>query len=290
MFSADSASLATVRSILEDLDTSPNRTMGQNFLVNSNVLDHIVDTAKITKNDPLLEIGPGLGALTMRLARKGATLTAIEKDPQLLQWLQYQTWVIESKIHLIGADALKISWKDLALPETNVKIVANLPYSVSKPLLRMILETWRPHLQSATVTVQREVAMRLVAAPGDSDWGAMSIMAKLYSKATRCFDIAPGSFWPAPKVTSSVVHLEILPEPSIPLVDEKLFWAIVRSAFSMRRKQLLNSLLPMAPSKEALKEILKASDIDPARRPQTLQLAEIANLTAAVRDSRDQSI
>src|SRR5690606_21805766 len=142
--------------------------------------------------DQVLEIGPGLGALTQRLIAQAGNVTAIEKDPILLQWLQFQSWIIESNSKMIGADALKISWSDTGLPNENVKIVANLPYSVSKPLLRNIMETWRPHLHSATIMVQREVALRLVAKPGGKDWGPMSIMSQLYSKATRCFDIAPG--------------------------------------------------------------------------------------------------
>lgn len=279
MPNADTASLATVRAILTDLQTSPNRTMGQNFLVNANVLDRIVSTANITDEDIVLEIGPGLGALTQRLVAKAGSVTAIEKDPCLLQWLQCQSWILESNTKLIGADALKISWDDLALPNENVKVVANLPYSVSKPLLRNIMETWRPHLQSATIMVQREVALRLIANPGDSDWGPMSIMAQLYSKATRCFDIAPGSFWPAPAVTSTVMHLELLPQPSIPLFNERFFWQIVRAAFSQRRKQLLNTLLPIIPDKVKLSKVLCICSIDPSRRAQTLKIAEISSLT-----------
>lgn len=282
MPNADTASLATVRAILADLQTSPNRTLGQNFLVNANVLDRIVATANITNEDHVLEIGPGLGALTQRLIAKASTVAAIEKDPCLLRWLKCQSWVLESNTKLIGADALKISWADTALPEENVKIVANLPYSVSKPLLRNIMEPWRPHLQSATIMVQREVAQRLIAKPGDSDWGPMSIMAQLYSKATRCFDIAPGSFWPAPAVTSTVVHLELLKEPSISLVDEQLFWQIVRAAFSQRRKQLLNSLLPIIPDKITLNTILGICLIDSSRRPQTLNIPELSRLSETI--------
>ncbi|MEO6907701.1 MAG: 16S rRNA (adenine(1518)-N(6)/adenine(1519)-N(6))-dimethyltransferase RsmA [Abditibacteriaceae bacterium] len=276
---ADTASLKTVRSILDDLQTSPNRTMGQNFLVNANVLDRIVTTADVTNDDHVLEIGPGLGALTQRLIAKAGAVTAIEKDPCLLQWLQCQSWILESNTKLISGDALKISWADTALPDENVKIVANLPYSVSKPLLRCIMETWRPHLQSATIMVQREVAIRLIAKPGDSDWGPMSIMTQLYSKATRCFDIAPGSFWPAPAVTSSVVHLKLLKEPSIALVNERLFWQITRAAFSQRRKQLLNSLYPLLPDKAKLIEILDICEIDASRRPQTLKTSELSRLS-----------
>ena len=282
MPNADTASLATVRAILADLQTSPNRTLGQNFLVNANVLDRIVATANITNEDHVLEIGPGLGALTQRLVAKANAVTAIEKDPCLLQWLECQSWILESNTKLIGADALKISWADTALPGENVKIVANLPYSVSKPLLRNIMEVWRPHLQSATIMVQREVAQRLIAKPGDSDWGPMSIMAQLYSKATRCFDIAPGSFWPAPAVTSTVVHLELLKEPSISLVNEQLFWQIVRAAFSQRRKQLLNSLFSIIPDKIKLNTILDISLIDPSRRPQTLKIPEISRLSETI--------
>lgn len=279
MPNADTASLATVRAILADLGTSPNKTLGQNFLVNATVLNRIVATAKVTDQDHVLEIGPGLGALTQRLVANAGAVTAIEKDHCLLQWLQCQSWILESNTTLIGADALKISWTDTDLPDQNVKIVANLPYSVSKPLLRNIMETWRPHLQSATIMVQKEVALRLTAKPGGADWGPMSIMAQLYSEAALCFDIAPGSFWPAPAVTSSVVHLKLLPEPSIPLADEALFWKIVRAAFSQRRKQLLNSLRPLVSDKATLQKILDICSIDSSRRPQTLKIPELSRLT-----------
>lgn len=279
MPNADTASLATVRAILADLGTSPNKTLGQNFLVNATVLNRIVATAKVTDQDHVLEIGPGLGALTQRLVANAGAVTAIEKDHCLLQWLQCQSWILESNTTLIGADALKISWTDTDLPDQNVKIVANLPYSVSKPLLRNIMETWRPHLQSATIMVQKEVALRLTAKPGGADWGPMSIMAQLYSEAALCFDIAPGSFWPAPAVTSSVVHLKLLPEPSIPLADEALFWKIVRAAFSQRRKQLLNSLRPLVSDKATLQKILDICSIESSRRPQTLKIPELSRLT-----------
>jgi len=279
MPNADTASLATVRAILADLGTSPNKTLGQNFLVNATVLNRIVATAKVTDQDHVLEIGPGLGALTQRLVANAGAVTAIEKDHCLLQWLQCQSWILESNTTLIGADALKISWTDTDLPDQNVKIVANLPYSVSKPLLRNIMETWRPHLQSATIMVQKEVALRLTAKPGGADWGPMSIMAQLYSEAALCFDIAPGSFWPAPAVTSSVVHLDLLPEPSIPLADEALFWKIVRAAFSQRRKQLLNSLRPLVSDKATLQKILDICSIESSRRPQTLKIPELSRLT-----------
>lgn len=285
MRSADTASLKTVRAILEDLQTAPNRTLGQNFLVNAAVLDRIVATAALSAEDAVLEIGPGLGALTSRLAAQSAHTAAIEKDERLAQWLQCQSWVHDSGAAIIPGDALKISWEQTGLPQQDVKLVANLPYSVSKPLLRRILENWRLHLHSATIMVQKEVALRLTATAGDGDWGPMGIMAGLYSDARRCFDIAPGCFWPPPAITSTVVHLALHPEPRVELANEAFFWKIVRAAFNMRRKQLLNSLQPLAGDKATLIEILNDCEINPERRPQTVTIEEFARLAARFQEN-----
>jgi len=278
MRSADTASLKAVRSILDDLQTSPNRMLGQNFLVNAATLNRIVATAALSPDDAVLEIGPGLGALTSRLAAAVAQTVAIEKDERLAHWLRCQSWVHSTGATIIPGDALKIAWEETGLPMQSVKVVANLPYSVSKPLLRRILENWRPHLHSATIMVQKEVALRLTAKAGDGDWGPMGIMAGLYSDARRCFDIAPGSFWPPPAITSSVVHLALCPEPHVELTDEALFWKIVRAAFNMRRKQLLNSLQSLAGDKATLTQILNDCEISPDRRPQTVTIEEFARL------------
>ncbi len=276
----DPARLSVAREILELLGAAPNRTLGQNFLVNAGALDKIAATANLTKDDTILEIGPGLGALSVRLLRDGGRVVAIEKDAKFAAFLERQ--FAPQSFELLHGDALEIAWPELNLPDGS-KVVANLPYSISKPMLRRIYEEWRPHLTSATLLVQREVALRMVSEPGTREYGPLSIMAHLYSRTKRAFDIAPGSFFPPPEVTSSVIHAEFLETPALELRDEKRFWTVVRAAFSQRRKTLGNTMKPLAP-KDRLAEVWQETGIDPIRRGETLSLEEFGLLTDALRE------
>lgn len=266
-----------VRSVLLDLGAAPNRTLGQNFLINPQALDAIVQTADVQPDDYILEIGPGLGALTVRLLQASNYVTAIEKDRKFAEFMRKKL----KKLTLIEADALDLKWEDLGLPNTGVKIVANLPYSISKPILRRFVEEWRPHLKSATILVQREVANRLVSPANTKEYGPLSIMTALYCKTEKAFDIGPTSFIPPPKVVSTVVHMEMLSEPTLTLHDEKKFWSTVRTAFSQRRKTLSNTLKPLAP-KEKLALAFEQAAIDPMRRGETLSLQEFALLSEKI--------
>ena len=271
----DPARLGVAREILELLGAAPNRTLGQNFLVNAGALDKICATAALTRDDAILEIGPGLGALTVRLLRDGGRVVAIEKDAKFAAFLERQ--FAPQPFQLLPGDALEIGWDNLNLSD-GAKVVANLPYSISKPMLRRIYEEWRPHLQSATLLVQREVALRMTALPGTREYGPLSIMAHLYSRTKRAFDIAPGSFFPPPEVTSSVIHARFLETPALELKDEKRFWVIVRAAFAQRRKTLGNTMKPIA-SREQLQAAWQTTGIDPMRRGETLSLEEFGALT-----------
>ncbi len=270
----DPASSHATRAILRQLGAVPNRTLGQNFLINPEALDRIVATAQVQPTDAVLEIGPGLGALTTRLVACAAQVSAIEKDQQFLNLLGEKL----PGLHLIAGDALKIAWDVLQLPETDVKVVANLPYSISKPMLRRLMEEWRPHLLSATLTVQKEVADRIVAAPDTSAYGPMAIMCALHGHAKKVFDIAPGSFLPPPEVTSSVVHIEMRRTPAVVVDNEVFFWHVINAAFGQRRKQLGNTLRKVKDDKEQLLAALSACRIDPQRRGETLSLEEFAHL------------
>lgn len=271
----DPAHLAVARQTLAELEAAPNRTLGQNFLVNGGALDKIVAASGVKDQDAVLEIGPGLGALSVRLLRAGAHLTAIEKDRKFAAFLQKQLG--EASFSLHEADALEVNWEELALPNSGVKLVANLPYSISKPILRRMLEDWRPHLLDLTVLVQREVADRLVADPGTREYGPLSIMANMWGRPKKCFDISPGSFFPPPNVISTVVHIPLRQEPAVPINNEPGLWKVVRAAFGQRRKQLRNTLAGLA-DKATLEAALEAASIDPQRRGETLTLAEFALL------------
>jgi 16S rRNA (adenine1518-N6/adenine1519-N6)-dimethyltransferase len=274
-----------VRSVLLDLGAAPNRTLGQNFLIDAPALDAIVQAANVQTNDVILEIGPGLGALTVRLLKASNHVTAIEKDRKYAEFMRRKL----KSLTLIEADALDLAWEDLNLPDQGVKIVANLPYSISKPILRRFVEDWRPYLHSATILVQREVANRLVAPANTKEYGPLSIMTALYCRTTKVFDIPPTSFVPPPNVMSTVVHMEMLPEPTIALRDEKRFWTTVRAAFSQRRKTLGNTLKPLAP-KEKLARAFENSAIDPMRRGETLSPQEFATLTESIFDDKPVEI
>ncbi len=274
----DPAKLSVAREILELLGAAPNRTLGQNFLVNAGALDKITATANVTKEDAILEIGPGLGALSVRLLRDGGRVVAIEKDAKFAAFLERQ--FAPQAFQLLPGDALEVTWEELGLPD-GAKVVANLPYSISKPMLRRIYEEWRPHLTSATLLVQREVAMRMVAQPGTREYGPLSIMAHLYSQTKRAFDIAPGSFFPPPEVTSTIIHARFLETPALELKDEKRFWVVVRAAFSQRRKTLGNTMKPLA-SKEKLADVWQTTGIDPMRRGEALSIEEFGALTDAL--------
>jgi 16S rRNA (adenine1518-N6/adenine1519-N6)-dimethyltransferase len=273
---SDPVARSAVRALLSELDATPNRLLGQNFLTDKNARDKIIATAQVSAADSVLEIGPGLGALTCRLVAVARTVTAIEKDRTLFEYLQRE--LPASNLHLVVGDALRADWSTLALPSSSVKVVANLPYSISKPFLRRVYEEWRPQLASATLMLQREVAERLIAKPNTEAYGPLAVMAQLWSETKIAFHLAPGAFFPPPEISSAVVHSVLRSEPRVAIGDEKFFWRVVKAGFAQRRKQLANTLRSVVPDKEVLTAALHAVDIDPMRRGETLALDEFARL------------
>lgn len=273
----DSASPGKARELLDEMGVAPNKTLGQNFLVSATILDRIVAASGVTSEDAVLEVGPGLGALTCRLARLADKVVAVEKDGAFVDVLHRHLPL--PNLHIHHGDALRVEYKDLMLPETGVHVVANLPYFISKPMLRRFIEEWRPHLKSITVLVQREVADRLVAEPATNAYGPMAIMSHLWGEAERVFDVKPGSFLPPPNVTSSVVHIKLNQTPRVHLENEAHFWRTITAAFGQRRKQLGNTLRAVENDKEKLLAWLEANKIDPMRRGETLSLDEFAGLS-----------
>lgn len=286
----DPATRSATRGLLQELDATPNRLLGQNFLVDKNALDRIIALAQVSGEDTVLEIGPGLGALTTRLVQNAGNVVAVEKDRVLSQFLSAKLQA--SHFQLIEGDALRVEWNTLGLPDGGVKIVANLPYSISKPFLRRVFEEWRPHLQTATLMLQKEVAQRLVAVPSTSAYGPMAIMAQLYGDVKKSFDLAPGAFWPPPDISSSVVQIVLRQEPRIALADAKFFWRVVTAGFAQRRKQLVNTLRAVVADKDFLTAALAKSQIDPQRRGETLSLEEFAlvaqNLQSAIHNPQSK--
>ncbi len=247
---------------------------GQHFL-EAAWADRLVAAIDPRPEDRFLEIGPGPGALTLRLAAKVAHLTAVELDPEMVALLAPR---LPANVTLVEQDVLAV---DLAtLVEPPFRVAGNLPYNVSSPILFALIAAHRRGggPVDATLMLQREVAERIHAAPGGRDYGVLSILVQLHADVSPLLSLPPGAFRPAPKVHSRVIRLRFRP-PAVTLTDEPAFEAMVRTIFMQRRKTLLNALRPYAASIGLdAGRALAAAAIDPSRRPETLQLAEVARL------------
>ncbi len=277
-----------VRRLLEQWDLRPSKGLGQNFLVNQAALKKIVAAAELTPDDIVLEVGAGLGTLTERLARHAGHVVAVELDQRLLPVLQSVLADFDN-ITLIQGDVLAldpaalISAASIHHPASNIqyKVVANLPYYITSAVLRHLLEAnLKP--QRMAITVQREVAERIVAKPGQMSLLAVSV--QFYGRPRLLFRIKPGSFYPSPEVESAVVGIDLHATPPVPVEDTAAFFRVARAGFAQRRKQLRNSLaagLRQSPDEVAAK--LREVGVDPRRRAQTLSLEEWAKVACMLR-------
>ena len=254
------------RHILKKFKLRAVKRLGQNFLIDAEVVRRIVEAADIRADDEVLEIGAGIGTLTQGLLEAGANVTAIELDKKLPAVLK-ETLAGYENFRLVEGDVLKINLAEL-MPR-RFKVAANLPYYITTQILLTLLEKNLPVTKIVTM-VQKEVAERMTAAPGSKIYGALSIAVQFRSEPRIAFDVPPESFLPPPEVTSSVVVCDVCKPPFE--VDEEFFFKVVRTAFAQRRKTLLNSLSSFG------KEKLLASGIDVKRRAETLSLEEFAGL------------
>ncbi len=265
------------RSILEKYGLQPKKSLGQNFLIDRNIRDKIIDAAAITQDDVVLEIGPGVGTLTEELARRAARVTAVELDGGLAQVLRdrlpsERVWVVEGDVLALEPPALvgEVS------PKQRIKIVANLPYYITSPIIFHFLE-WK-RWEMMVIMVQEEVGERLVAGPGTKAYGALSVAVALHARAEVLFKVSSRVFWPRPQVGSAVVRL--VPSDDFG-VDPKECSPLVRAAFGQRRKTLANALsaAPWNPlSKEETEKVLLSARIDPVRRGESLTPEEFVRL------------
>lgn len=289
------ASPAVVRSIMRRHNISCHKSLGQNFLVDLNIIKKILDSAELTPSDLVLEIGPGLGALTTQAAQNAGKVLAVEVDRGLLPVLA-ETLEGAGNVEVIEGDALKTDFDRLAAEKTGglfgrdgkkYKLVANLPYYITSPLLMHLL-TNRFNFSTAVVMVQLEVAERLAGGPGTKQYGALSVAVQYYTESKILFKVPRSVFFPAPEVDSAVVRLSKRVQPAVFVQDEGTFFKVVRAAFAQRRKTLLNSLdgSGLGPDKVTWLKILERCSIDPSRRGETLTLAEFASLTGAYLDFR----
>jgi 16S rRNA (adenine1518-N6/adenine1519-N6)-dimethyltransferase len=255
------------------------KRLGQHFL-EAAWADKLVAAIDPRPVDRFLEIGPGPGALTMRLAPKVRHVTAVELDPAMVAALRPK---LPENVDLLQKDVLAFDVAGLAR-DSPLRVAGNLPYNVSSPILFRLIDASRhtANLVDATIMVQLEVAERIEGAPGTRDCGVLSILVQLRADVRRLLTLPAGAFRPVPQVRSAVLRLTFHPPP-VDVPDEALFERMVRSMFTQRRKTLSNALRPMADaSGQTAADILKAAGIDPRRRPETLTLAELARLTEAL--------
>lgn len=264
------------------------KSLGQNFLIDQNILDKIVDAAELDAQNGALEIGPGIGTLTQELCENAKQVVAVEKDNRLLSVLQ-ETLEDYDNVHVHHADVLEADLHALFakwFEGMEVSVVANLPYYVTTPIVMKLLEERLP-LRHIVVMVQKEVADRMAAKPGGKDYGTLSIAVQYYTEPELVTRVPESAFMPAPNVESTVIKLKVRKEPAVQVRNEKLFFHLVKASFAQRRKTLLNNLqnnLQPKREKEKLLAALEQAGIDPVRRGETLSLEEYATLTEALID------
>lgn len=260
-----------------------SKTLGQNFLIDKNVLNKIVSASELNENSCVLEIGPGAGTLTRRLAETGARCTAVEIDKALLPILG-ETLAGFDNFNLINSDILKVDLKRLINDEFDNKpfhVIANLPYYITTPIIMQILESRLP-VVSMTLMVQKEVADRMCATCGSKEYGALSVAVQYYTIPTVICRAEPHCFIPQPKVASSVVHLKVSATPTVTVSDEKKFFAIVKSSFGQRRKTLLNALSKspyFSANKDSVRSALVQMGVDENIRGEKLSISQFAKLS-----------
>ncbi len=256
------------------------KSLGQNFLVDDSVLKDIIEGAEISPEDHVIEIGPGVGTLTAELLNKANRVTSLELDSSLIPIL-LEELKGRDNFTLINKDALKVDFKELINEGEKVKVVANLPYYVTTPIIAKLLKE-DVAFESLTIMIQKEVAERINAYPGNKDYGALSLLVQYYCDTKIIRKVSPSSFIPRPKVDSIVIKLIKLPKTRVEVKDEAIFFKVIREAFNMRRKTLSNALKNIGLPKEALAEAFNESDIDSRRRGETLSIEEFATLANSI--------
>lgn len=251
--------------------------LGQNFLIDDSILEDIIKCADILPGDEIIEIGPGFGSLTKGLLEKAGKVSAIELDSDLIPILEEELNGYDNLV-LLHNDALKVDFNELITDGKNVKIVANLPYYVTTPIIVKLL-TGGYKFDTITIMIQKEVAERITSKPSCKAYGALSLFAQYYCKTQLLIKVPPSSFIPEPKVDSMVIKLTRLEEPAVKVLDKELFFKIIRESFNMRRKTLRNSLRNITDDKIKLEKAFSDADIDPIRRGETLSIEEFAKLS-----------
>ncbi len=272
-----------VEAVLRTFQFSFRKKFGQNFLIDEDVLEGIVDASGVTEDDVVLEIGPGIGSLTQYLASRARKVIAVEIDKTLLPILDHtlEGW---DNVKVLNQDILKTDIASIANEENEgrpLKVIANLPYYITTPIIMKLFENGSP-IDSVTVMIQKEVAERIGSAPGSKQYGAISLAVQYYASVTIALEVGPESFVPQPKVSSTVIRLDRFPTPPVKVDDEEQMFKIIRGVFNQRRKTLANGVANfegLSFSKDDIRKALTAMGLPETTRGETLSLEQFAELS-----------
>lgn len=277
------------RAALRDPAFHAKKRLGQNFLVEQGVIDAIVRLSELSPADEILEIGPGLGFLTRRLVERARRVWAVEIDPFLVDRLRQSPLSAHPAFHLIPGDILKIPLAEF-LPGHKIKLVANLPYSISTPVLFHLFE-YRERFSNLILMLQKEVAERIAASPGTKSYGTLSVWRAIHGLVLEKFPVSPAAFVPRPKVYSMVLKIGLYEEPLVSAAERPLLRRVVRAAFGQRRKTMTNALAGLlANDRKKAAALLQQQGIDPRRRGETLDAEEFIRLSRAIQAVSEESI
>lgn len=282
--------LKQTKFIINKYKVKANKNLGQNFLINEEVVNQIIDKSNVNKNDLIIEIGPGLGTLTQELLEKAGKVVCIELDNNMVKILQ-DRFKLYKNFELINADILKVNLHEIIRKEknnneiTNAKIVANLPYYITTPIIMKLLEE-KLDLDTITVMVQKEVAERLTAIPGEKNTGAITYSVYYYSEANPIIEVDKNSFIPSPEVESEVIQFKIRKQPLVDIEDVDVMFKVIKNVFTQRRKTLLNALIntKVVESKEKAINILNKLGLKETVRAEELSIYEFASIAKSLKN------
>ncbi len=275
--------MISIRQELKEHGLIPKKRLGQHFLADRNIINKMIRMAHVDENDVILEIGPGLGEMTIGLARKAKKVLTVEIDRNLVEILKKKVMDYPN-VEVVKGDILKVDFNRLLHHEKNpVKVVANLPYQISTPLLFRFIES-RQLFSTLNLMLQKEVAERLVASSGGKEYGPLSIFVQMVSNLSLLFFVKPTAFLPPPKVESAVIQISWKEKPAVEVSDEEWFKKVVKGCFGYRRKTLTNALKHSGlPIPSEMDQRIKKIGLDPQRRPETVTIQEFAHLAEVLK-------
>lgn len=273
-----------VRAMLRDTEFRPRKSRGQNFLIHEHVVEAILRLLDLQPSDAVVEIGPGLGFLTRRLVERAQAVWAVEIDELLADRLRASELGASPKFHLIYGDILNVALPEL-LPHTKLKLAGNLPYNIATEVLFRIFD-WRAQFSSLVLMVQKEVADRISSGPGAKSYGTLSVWCQVHGRIGEEINVSPEAFYPRPKVRSTILKIELLPQARVSEENLPVLKGLVRAAFGQRRKTLSNAVGSwLMRQRDEVDGLLAAHDVDPKRRGETLSVDEFIKLAQAIRVS-----